>query len=149
MDTKHYTIGQSAKKLGVSKSSVRAWIREGTLKSQLDQSGMHLVSEEDLNTIKTDFSPSKFKNRSMTAAGKIPGTISKNIRAPQYPLALQEAAKFLNISKNSLLRWEKSGIIKSARTKGGARRYYPKDLIELSTNRTPYQRLPKQEELLL
>ena len=133
---KQYTIGQSAKTLGVSKSTIRSWIHEGNLQSSLDQSGIHLISEESLNNIKTHFNTSKLKNQK-------PVNLSKNIRAPQYPLALQEAAKFLNVSKNTLLRWEKVGLISSSRTAGGARRYYPKDLIELSTSRTPYQRLPK------
>jgi len=131
-----YTIGQSAKILGVSKSTIRAWIHEGKLQSSLDAHGIHHIPNEGLDAIKTYFTISK---RTL----KKPENTSHSIKIPQYPLALDKASKFLRISKNTLLRWEQAGIIVSTRTPGGARRYYPHDLATLLAHRTPYQRLPR------
>ena len=44
---------------------------------------------------------------------------------------IEEASKFLNVSKSSLRRWEKEGKIKSQRTPGGHRRYLKDDLLKL------------------
>jgi excisionase family DNA binding protein len=44
---------------------------------------------------------------------------------------IEQASKFLNVSKTSLRRWEKEGKIKSHRTPGGHRRYEEKDLLKL------------------
>jgi excisionase family DNA binding protein len=43
-------------------------------------------------------------------------------------LNINEASKYLNVSKSTLRRWEKEGKIKSFRTPGNHRRY---DIIEL------------------
>lgn len=43
-------------------------------------------------------------------------------------LNIEEATKFLGISKSTIKRWEKSGKIKSYRTIGKHRRYDEKEL---------------------
>lgn len=45
-----YTIGQVGKLLGVSKSTIRNWIREGKIIANTDQSGVHIFSEETVTT---------------------------------------------------------------------------------------------------
>ncbi|EKD67943.1 MAG: hypothetical protein ACD_48C00142G0001, partial [uncultured bacterium] len=120
------TIGQVAKILSLSKNTIRNWIKMGKLEATIDVNGIHLISQETLNTIKT-------KNTNIT----------KDIKIPQRPLSLSEAAHMLKISKNTLLRWEKAGLIHSARTNGNARRYYPDDLLTITKSRTPYQRMPQ------
>ena len=44
---------------------------------------------------------------------------------------IEQASKFLNVSKTSLRRWEKEGKIKSHRTPGGHRRYEKDELLKL------------------
>lgn len=44
---------------------------------------------------------------------------------------IEEASKFLSVSKSTLRRWEKEGKIKSYRTPGNHRRYLEEDLKKL------------------
>lgn len=48
---------------------------------------------------------------------------------------IDQASKFLNVSKSSLRRWEKEGKIKSHRTPGGHRRYEERDLLKLMSSK--------------
>lgn len=50
-------------------------------------------------------------------------------------LTITQAAKFLNISPDTLRRWEEKGIVTPARTKGGSRRYMLLDLKIAKLNR--------------
>lgn len=51
-------------------------------------------------------------------------------------LTIQEAAAYLGVSKKTLRRWEKAGILTSSRTKGGHRRYYSERLIAFNRARS-------------
>lgn len=46
-------------------------------------------------------------------------------------LNIEEASKFISVSKTTLRRWEKEGKIKSYRTPGGHRRYEQEDLLKV------------------
>ena len=46
-------------------------------------------------------------------------------------LNIDEASKFLNVSKRTLRNWEKDGKIISYRTPGKHRRYEEKDLLKI------------------
>jgi len=47
-----------------------------------------------------------------------------------------EAAKLLKVSKQTLINWDNSGLIKSYKTKGGHRRYKRSDLLSRLSNST-------------
>ena len=130
-----FTIGQVAKLLSLSKNTIRNWIKVGKLEATIDVNGIHLISQKAIDVIKTKQSISTDSNFESL-------NNSKDIKIPQRPLSLSEAAHMLKISKNTLLRWEKAGLIYSARTNGNARRYYPDDLLAITKSRTPYQRMP-------
>ena len=46
-------------------------------------------------------------------------------------LSINEAAKLLNVSIDTLRRWDKNGKLKAIRRKEGGYRYYPKETVEL------------------
>jgi len=46
-------------------------------------------------------------------------------------LNINDASKFINVSKSSLRRWEKEGKIKPLRTPGGHRRYDERELLKI------------------
>ncbi len=130
------TIGQVAKLLSLSKNTIRNWIKIGKLEATIDVNGIHLISREALDAIKT-------KQNISTDSNLESLNNTKDIRIPQHPLSLSDAAHMLKISKNTLLRWEKARLIHSARTNGNARRYYPEDLLTITKSHTPYQRIPQ------
>ena len=47
---------------------------------------------------------------------------------PEQLLTIKEASKFLNVSKNTLRRWDKDGTFPSIRTSGKHRRYKQEDI---------------------
>ena len=49
----------------------------------------------------------------------------------QNYLTINEAAKLLNVSIDTLRRWDKKGELKAVRHKEGGYRYYPRETIEL------------------
>ena len=46
-------------------------------------------------------------------------------------LNIEEASKFISVSKTTLRRWEKEGRIKPYRTPGGHRRYEEQELLKI------------------
>jgi len=131
---KKYTISQTAKLVGVSKRTIQRWIATGKLPTIIDSFGLHLISENVLMGIPQ----AKSSLRTSRAHASVSGIFT-----------ISEAARTLGISKRTLLRWEKAGLITSRRTVGGARRFSKKDVILLTGSRTMYQHVPKQGELLL
>ena len=51
--SKQVTIGQAAKLFAVSKGTIRNWIHAGKLQAVIDVNGIHLISQESINNIKT------------------------------------------------------------------------------------------------
>lgn len=43
-------------------------------------------------------------------------------------LNIKEASEYLNVSKDTLRNWDKSGVLKSHKTNGGHRRYFINEL---------------------
>ena len=46
-------------------------------------------------------------------------------------ITINEAAKFLGVSIDTLRRWDKSGKLKATRQQKNGYRYYPRETIEL------------------
>lgn len=126
---KIYTISQAAKRLGVSKSTLRRWVKLQKIAVLTDPQGVHLFSEVDLQ---------KIQSIAPVAQPVLPNTPA---------LSLAQSAKALGISNSTLLRWEKAGLISSSRTPGGARRFQKDALASLLTNRSTYQRIPANPEV--
>ena len=57
-------------------------------------------------------------------------------------LTIKETSKYLNVSQDTLRRWDKSGKLKSLKTSGGHRRYSTDDLND-------YIGLKKDKDVLL
>ena len=122
---KYYTISQASKRLGVSKGTLRRWEKAGKIHSNVDENGMHLFSHDDIQKI-----------------GNTPQEPNLTRPLPTTPLSISETAIALGISKSTLIRWERKGIIKSTRIAGGARRYEPAAIKKLLESHTPYQQSP-------
>jgi excisionase family DNA binding protein len=122
---KYFTISQAAKYLGVSKDTIRRWEKAGKISSTIDPTGVHLFTKENLRSLPSD---------PRLTAPHAPQLLSS-------PLSLTDAASAAGVSKSTLLRWEKAGIIKGTRTAGGARRFHPADIQHLLETRATYQRV--------
>ena len=59
-------------------------------------------------------------------------------------LTIARAAQFLQVSPDTLRRWEEKGIVTPARTKGGSRRYTLLDLkiARLNKRKTRFSQIP-------
>jgi predicted site-specific integrase-resolvase len=125
---KKYTISQSAKLAGVSRRTIQRWISAKKLSTSVDSYGTHLISAEALASLTPHVATPNATPLSHSVSGV---------------LTAAKAASQLGVSKRTLLRWEKAGLISSKRTIGGARRYDPKDLDQLGLSRTVYQRVPE------
>ncbi len=123
---KLYTISQASKRLGVSISTLRRWIKLHKIDVITDAQGIHVFNESALQKIQT-ITP---------------------VVSPLLPdvdaLSPAQAAKALGISTWTLLRWEKAGLIVSSRTPGGARRFQKDAVASLLSKRTTYQRVPSE-----
>ena len=122
---KKYTISQASIRLGISKSTLRRWVKRGKILSAVDEKGRHVFSEETLQHVV----PPK----------NVP---KKLIHAKHHLLSPAQAAHRMGISKSTLLRYEQSGLIRASRTVHGARRYKAADIEELISSHAPYQSIP-------
>lgn len=123
---KYFTISQAAKRLGVSKDTIRRWEKAGKISSTLDEHGIHLFTDESISRLPSD--------------PKLPAPQMLSSHSSS-PLPLGDAARAAGVSPSTLTRWEKAGLITSTRTAGGARRFHPADLAHLLETRTTYQRV--------
>ena len=130
LSKKYYTISHASRRLGVSKATLRRWEKEGKISSTIDENGIHIYSDESLKAHAHTPQP--------TASDTLPTS----------PMTPAEVAKWNSISQATLTRWEKAGLIESTRTAGGARRYNPEDVGRLLSSRAPYQRVPKDKQLV-
>jgi DNA-binding XRE family transcriptional regulator len=135
---KKYTISQAAKRIGVSKRTIQRWIKSKKIPFQIDPNGIHLLNETALLSKKPLTNHQGLMATPLSSSSLSSGLLSAAL-----------AAKSLGISKRTLLRWEKAGLITPTRTVGGARRYNTKDITALSSSRIPYQRVPKIPETLV
>lgn len=129
---KKYTISRAAKILNISKSTLRRWMKHGKIASTTDTNGTHFFDEDVLKKM----------------SGTIPKSLPNTPASPPFLPPSQAAAK-IGVSKSTLLRYERAGLITSTRTAQGTRRYRIKDLEKLARSHTPYQKKPapvSQEE---
>jgi len=96
-----FTIIQAAEILGVSPKTIRRLKSKGVISPQTGSNRQILISINDLDILRN--------------------VLNKPLANKTYPVA--DTAKMLNVSPDTIRRWEKEGKIESIRTTGGHRRF--------------------------
>ena len=60
-------------------------------------------------------------------------------------MSLKEAMEYLHVSKPTMHRWDRTGVLTAIRTPGGHRRYYKKQLDETIGNRNAEDTIENKE----
>lgn len=60
-------------------------------------------------------------------------------------MSLKEAMEYLHVSKPTMHRWDRTGVLTAIRTPGGHRRYYKKQLDEIIGNRNVEDTIKNKE----
>jgi excisionase family DNA binding protein len=109
-DKKLFTIGEASVYLDVSSDTLRRLESKGRIKPKRGANNERLYSLDDVLLIR--------------------GIVRKT-PSSQKTYSIKEAASLLNISAQTIRRWEKDGRIKTKRTSGGHRYFTYKDIQEI------------------
>jgi excisionase family DNA binding protein len=96
-----FTIKQAAKVLNISSKTIRRFKNKGVINPRTGKNRQILLSFNDLDILRN--------------------ILKKPLGSKTYPVA--DTAKILNVSADTIRRWEKEGKIESVRTVGGHRRF--------------------------
>lgn len=133
-----HTVSRASKKLGIAKGTLYNWLARGKIFALTDKNGINLFTDESIAAARA------FTPQAKAAPTQAAGVAAK---MPEV-MTVSQAARALGISKGTLLRWEKAGVIASFRTVGGARRFSAQEVARVAGSRVSYQRLPSPTRAL-
>lgn len=112
-DNNLFSISKASSLLGVSSDTLRRLEKKGKLVPQRGPGGARLYSLDDITLLKQ---------------------ILKRPSLNERTYSIQEAAGFLNVSPQTMRRWEREGKITSARTPGNHRLFTTKDIQNIKAS---------------
>jgi len=118
-----FTIIQAAEILGVSPKTIRRLKSKGVINPQTGSNRQMLISINDLDILRN--------------------VLNKPLESKKYPVA--NTAKLLNVSSDTIRRWEKEGKIESVRTAGGHRRFTTEAIQQVKNKK--YQPVQVKKEI--
>ena len=115
-DNNLFPISKASSLLGVSSDTLRRLEKKGTLVPKRGPGGARLYSLDDITLLKQ---------------------ILKRPSLNERTYSIQEAAGFLNVSPQTMRRWEREGKLTSARTPGNHRVFTTKDIQNIKASLQP------------
>src|SRR3989304_4987604 len=112
-DNNLFPISKASSLLGVSADTLRRLEKKGTVVPKRGPGGARLFSLDDITLLKQ---------------------ILKRPSLNERTYSIQEAAGFLNVSPQTMRRWEREGKLTSARTPGGHRLFTTKDIQNIKAS---------------